>query len=102
MIRGGLVGPKGAAKAGSRWTTGRQSRTTISTFDQCRMLRGRLRGETSAVQAGREQGKEMTPALTERRVRAGVATLTARELTLYRREKPARETLRARTANRHR
>ncbi len=54
MIRGGLVGPKVLASASDRWTTGRHSRTTAESFDQCRMLMGNCRGETCAVQAGRE------------------------------------------------
>jgi hypothetical protein len=74
----------------------------VTSFDQCRKRQARFRGETSAVQAGREPWVQIPAAMTERRVRVGVATRTARELTLYRRERPAREMSGARTANRHR
>jgi hypothetical protein len=66
------------------------------------MRGGRSSGETSAVQAGRERRAEIPDVQTEKRVRAGVATPTASRLTPNRRERPATETRRARTANRHR
>ena len=54
VIRGGLVGPKGKAHAGPDGQQVDIPVPPITPFDACGMLGGRVRGETSAVQAGRE------------------------------------------------
>ena len=92
MIRGGLVGPKGRARARA---DGQQVDNPVPS--QHRLTNagsGRIDSAARRAPSKLVGSSGLVPgAMTERRERASRATDLARELTLYRREMPAREGL---------
>ena len=102
MIRGGLVGPKGEASADPDGQQVDSPVPPITPFDASGKLGGRVRGETSAVQAGRESwvhprgvDREASASRTSNGDGKGPAPEQSRKAC-------ARRGWGARTANRHR